>query len=306
MNLSPEELAGRQEEMDRLRRIWRGVCERQRSMSPAEKEAQKARWKAEARQKREAYHAELRDLLERQCYPVDVGAKMRAAGVEAQHLEGFRNGLDERPAFTAARRWWSQPKVERGTLEEWDEEAGRMVRKPKLGREYPFLVLAGGSGIGKSQAAAWCVREAVRAYPWNTGVTGSNEGHARPFVVWHGTALASTAMYGNHSAMVMDEAEREWEEAERAVLLVLDDLFPQRAPLSKPHQDRLTRLLTARHGAHRATVLTVNMDAPALAELLDGKGSEMSGPLFRRIAQAGHVVTFNRKSAMTLVGGKPA
>lgn len=303
MTLSAEEVAGRQEEMDRLRRIWRGVVTKQRTLTTAERKAQAERWHADAKAARLAYEAELRALLDRQIYPTDIGVRLREAGVEPQHMEGMARGMDERPAFTAARRWWSQPKEEQGMLEVWDDATERMVQRPRLVRKYPFLVLAGGSGIGKSQASAWCLREAVRAYPWNRAATGQ-ERH-KPFVLWHGSSLAATALYGNHGWGTMDDAERQWEEAESAVLLVLDDLFCQRQPLSKPHMDRLTRLITARHGAHRSTILTVNMDAATLAELLDGKGSDMSGPLFRRIAQAGHIVTFAKRAATTLVGGRP-
>lgn len=57
-------------------------------------------------------------------------------------------------------------------------------------------------------------------------------------------------------------------------------------------------------GAQRATIVTVNMDTVVLAELLDGKGSDMGGPLFRRIVQAGHVVTFAKKTATTMIGGR--
>lgn len=300
--LSPQEVAGRQDEMDRLRRVWRAMLAQQKAMSPAAKAEQAARWAAEARAKTKAYHAELRAALDREIYPIDLGGKLVDAGVEPQHLEGLRRGLDERAAFTATRRWWSQPKVQAGLVDVVDEATGEIVKRPKLAREYPFLVLAGGSGLGKSQAAAWCVREAARTYPWNREATGSYGG--RPFAVWHGSAVAATTLYGNHSAAAGDDAEREWREAERAVLLVLDDLFCQRSPLSKPHQDRLTRLLTARHGAARSTILTVNMDGPTLADLLDGKGSEQGGPLFRRIVQGGHLVTLQRKSATTLVGGR--
>lgn len=302
MTLSAEGITGRQDEMDRLRRIWRGVVAQQKALGPEQRAAQEARWRAEARAQREAYHAELRALLDRQIYPVDVPSRLRDAGVEPQHIDGLRRVMDERPAFAAARRWWSQPREQSGEVEVWDEATERMVRRPRLVRQHPFLVLAGGSGIGKSQAATWCVREAVRAYPWNQGATGQE--NSPPFDVWHGAALAATALYGNHGWGAMDDAERQWVHAERAIVLVLDDLFPQRASLSKPHHDRLTRLITARHSAQRATILTVNMDTATLADLLDGKGSDMGGPLFRRIVQAGHVVTFAKKTATTMIGGR--
>lgn len=303
MSLSPDEVAGRQAEMDRLKRIWRGVCSKQRSLTPAEREEQARRWRAEAKARREAYEAELRSLLGRQIAPVDIRAKLAGAGVQEQHLEGLKKGLEERAAFTAARRWWSQPKVQRGLVDVVDPDTGEVRREPRLVRQHPLLVLAGASGLGKSQAAAWCLREAVRAYPWNTGATG--ESSSRPFVLWHGADMAATPLYGNHAAARMDDAEREWAEAERAVVLVLDDLFPQRKPLSGPHQDRLTRLLVARHGRGAATVLTVNMDTPTLADLLDGQGSRMVGPLYRRLLQSGHVVELHQKGAPTiLVGGR--
>lgn len=289
--------------LDNFRRIWRAMVERQRNMSPAERAAQAARHKAEAKANTEAYRQQLIAAKDRECSPaVDVGRRLEDAGVEPQHLKGLRDGLDERYAYLAARRWWSQGKVATGDVDLVAGPDGNLAEKPRLARQYPFLVLAGGSGHGKTQAAAWCLREAVRAYPWNTGATGTNL--RRPFVLWHGTSMAATALYGNHSATLMDEAERYWEEAERCVLLVLDDLFPQRKPMSVPHTDRLTRLLTARHGAHRSTIITANMDAPALAKLLDGQ--EQGGPLWRRVSEAGIVVTLVAKGQPSVLrGGLP-
>lgn len=303
MHLSEEEVAGRQAEMDRLRRIWREVCRTQRSLTPAEREAQALRHKAQRDAEREGYHAQLRALLDRQSAPVDLRAKIADAGVQQQHLDALRKGLDERAAFTAARRWWSQPKTPRGLVDVVDRGTGEVRREPRLVRQHPFLVLAGATGLGKSQAAAWCIREAARAYPWNAGATGQDS--SRPFVLWHGADMAATSLYGNHSATRMDDAEREWLEADRAVVLALDDLFPSRKPLSGPHQDRLTRLLVARHGRGAATVLTANADTPTLADLLDGQGSRMGGPLYRRLLQSGHMVELHQRGQPTvLVGGR--
>lgn len=299
----------RQEEakegLDNFRRIYRKALQHQQRLSPAEKAAQAARWKAEAKAKREAYEDELRAMLERQCSGsalVNASARLQDAGVEPVHVQGLRKGLDERHAFQAARRWWSQPKVATGSVDVVVGEDGRLEDKPRLARRWPFLVLAGRSGDGKTQAAAWCLREAIRAYPWNTGATGTSS--RRPFVLWHGGAMAATSLYGNHASALMDEAERQWEEAERAVVLVLDDLFPQRKAMSGPHHDRLTRLLTARHGAHRSTVITCNMDWSSLAQLLDGV--QGGGPLWRRVSEAGVVVTLQvRGQPQVLKGGVP-
>jgi hypothetical protein len=300
----------RQEEaqagLDNFRRIWRTMIERQRNMTPAERAEQSARHKAEAKARMDAYRQELIAAKERECAaPVDVSFRLEQAGVEPQHRQGLRSGLDERHAFMAARRWWTQAKVATGAIRDVVDGNGGLSRQPVLVRRWPFLVLAGSSGKGKTQAAAWCLREAARAYPWNTGATGTNEGHRRPLVLWHGTAMASTALYGNHSSTVMDEAERQWEEATRASVLVLDDLFPRRLPMSGPHTDRLTALLTARHGAHRSTIITANMDAPTLAKLLDGQ--EAGGPLWRRVSEGGIVVTLQDKGLPTVLrGGAPA
>lgn len=301
-HLSPEEVAGRQAEMDTLKRVWRRVLAEQHTMTPEQKAAQRAKLQAKGVIGMESYRRELIAAKDAECAPpVDVRSRLRDAGVQEQHLEGLTQGLDERAAFTAARRWWSQAKVERGTLDVVNE-AGLLERRPRLVRKHPLLVLAGHSGLGKTQAAAWCLREAVRAYPWNTGAGGGTQ--RRPFVLWHGAELAASPLYGNHAAARMDQAEDAWEEAERAVVLVLDDLFSQRKPLSGPHHDRLTRLLTARHGAGRATALTVNMDAPTLATLLDGQGSAMQGPLYRRLLQSGWMVELRQKGAPSvLVGG---
>lgn len=296
-----------QEGLDNFRRMFRAVVEGQERMKrerPEEFAAQRARWSAEAKAKREAYEAELRALLDRQCSGgalVNVSARLQDAGVEPVHVERLRKDLDERHAFQAARRWWSQPKVATGAVDVVVGEDGRLEDKPRLARRWPFLVLAGRSGDGKTQAAAWCLREAIRAYPWNTGATGTNEGQRRPFVLWHGSSMAATALYGNHSATRMDETEDEWKEAERAVLLVLDDLFPQRKPMSGPHHDRLTRLLTARHGANRSTILTCNMDWATLAQILDGV--QGGGPLWRRVSEAGVVVTLQQRGQPQVLKG---
>lgn len=306
MHLSPEEVAGRQAEMDRLKRIWRKVVAEQQRLSPAQRQAQRAAMEQRGIVGMSQYRAQLVAAKTEECAaPVDVSARLKDAGIEPQHLEGLRQGLQERAAFTAARRWWSQAKVACGEVEAVDEATGNVVLRPRLVRQHPFLVLCGASGLGKSQAAAWCMRSAVRAYPWNTGAGGGPS--RRPFVVWHGTDMAATPLYGNHSAARSDWAEDQWEEAERAVVLVLDDLFAQRKPLSGPHHDRLTRLLTSRHGRGAATVLTVNLSPPALAELLDGSGSSMQGPLYRRLLQAGHIVELRAKGAPSvLIGGRAA
>ena len=181
MSLPPDEQKQWLEDHQRLQRKFREVIEQQKRLTRAEREAQAARWKAEAKAERERYETECRALLDRQCAPVDVWARLKDAGVQEQHLMGLRQGLEERHALTAARRWWSQPKVQSGMVDAVDEATGELQRVPRLVRKHPFLVLAGGSGLGKSQAAAWCLREAVRAYPWGTAATGSYQG--RPFVI---------------------------------------------------------------------------------------------------------------------------
>lgn len=304
--LSPEEVRARQAEMDTLKRVWRKAIAPYQGLTPEQRAAkfapERARLVAKGIMGMEAYRRELIAAKDAEVAPpVDFRARLRDAGVLEQHLEALKKGLEERAAFTVARRWWSQSKVERGTVDVVNQ-SGMLEQRPRLVRKHPILVLAGGSGLGKTQAAAWCLREAVRAYPWNTGAGGGPQ--RRPFVLWHGAELAASPLYGNHAAARMDQAEDAWEEAERAVVLVLDDLFSQRKPLSGPHHDRLTRLLTARHGAGRATVLTVNMDTPTLAALLDGQGSAMQGPLYRRLLQSGWMVELRQKGAPSvLVGG---
>lgn len=301
MNLPEAEVQHRQAEMDALRRVWRSVCHGINAMTPVEREKYRAGLRTKGVVGMAEYRTQLVAAKTAECAaPVDVSGRLRDAGVEPQHLEGLRN-LDERPAFTAARKWWSQPKTQSGTIEAVDDATGELRRVPRLVRSLPFLVLAGASGLGKTQAAAWCVREGVRAYPWNTGASGGRT--VPPFLVWHGAAMASTALWGNHSAAAGDDAGRQWDEAERAVVLVLDDLFCQRKPLSGPHQDRLTHLLKARHGASRATIITVNAETPAFATLLDGEGSRMEGPNWRRLSQGGIVVTLQRKGPPTVLRG---
>lgn len=301
--LSEREVQERQQEMNTLRRVWREAIAHQKAMTPAERKTETERLRAKGVLGMGGYRKQLVAAKDRECAgPVDATFRLRDAGVQEVHLQGLRGQLDERPALTVARRWWSQPKVA-GPLEDVvDPVTGEVTEKPRLVRRHPFLVLAGPSGAGKSQAAAWCLREAVRAFNWESGRTILSI-NRRPFVVWHGAALASTALYGNHSAAAMDDAERQWTEAERAVVLVLDDLFAQRKPLSGPHHDRLTRLLDARHGRNAATVITVNMESVALAALLDGKEAGLAGPLFRRIAGGGFLAELRTKGSTLDVAG---
>lgn len=305
-NLLPEEAAARQAEMTTLKRVWRKLLAEQQAMTAEQRAAQRMALEQKGIVGMGGYRRELVAAKDREVAPpmdgMDVRFRLRDAGVQDQHLEGLKQGLDERSAFTVCRRWWTQPRVARGTVDVVSED-GVLEQHPRLVRQHPLLVLAGPSGLGKTQGAAWCLREAVRAFPWENGRTITNI-HLRPFILWHGADLAASTLYGNHAAARMDHADDAWEEAERAVVLVLDDLFPQRKPLSGPHQDRLTRLLTARHGAGRATILTVNMAPPALADLLDGQGSSMQGPLYRRLLQAGWIVELRAKGVPSvLVGG---
>lgn len=282
-----------QQSLDRFRRLWREAIAKAQEKPPAYWDAVRARHRVD-------YVAELVAAKDRECgAPVDARARLRDAGVEVQHLDGLRN-LDERPAFQATRRWWSQPRMESGELETVDEHTGLLKRVPRLVRRWPFLVLLGPSGVGKTQATAWALREAVRAYPWNTLPGGSNV-QRRPFLLLKGPDFASLPLYGNHDHNRVDAAEDVLLEARRAVVLVLDELF--REPLSKPHRAALAALLIARHGDNRATILTANMDQLALEQSLDGATSGEMGPLWRRISEAGVVVTLKRKGLPELLVG---
>lgn len=297
--LSPEEVAARQVEMDRLKRIWRNVVAEQQRLTPEEKSRQAERLRAKGITGMEAYRKELIAAKDAECgAPVDYRARLRDAGVEGQHLEGLR-AMDERTSFQAARRWWSQPRVESGEVDELGKD-GVLRRVPRLIRRWPFLVLLGGSGLGKTQAAAWCLKEAARAYPWNSMPGGAN-GQRRPFLMLTGPDFARLPLYGNHDKVRVDFADDALEEARRAVLLVLDDM-PPRSGLSRPHMDALNALLMARHGERRATILTANMDARTMEEKMDGAGAAL-GPLWRRISEQGVIVTLKHKGLPEVLAG---
>ena len=305
--LSPEEVAARQAEMDRLKRIYNGVVATCKAMSPEERAAYRARLEQKGIVGMGAYRKQLIAAKDTECAaPVDYRARLRDAGVEAQHLDGLRS-LDERYSFQAAQRWWSQARVQSGETDELGED-GVLRRVPRLIRRFPFLVLLGGSGLGKTQAAAWCLKEAARAYPWNSMPGGAN-GQRRPLLVLTGPDFARLPLYGNHDKVRVDFADDALEEARRAVLLVLDDM-PPRSGISRPHMDALSALLMARHGERRATILTANMDAKTLEERLDGDGSGSGskvGPLWRRVSEQGVVVTLKHKAHPdVLAGGVPA
>lgn len=301
--LSHEEVAARQVEMDRLKRIYNGVVAVCKTMAPEARADYRARLEHKGVVGMTTYRQQLIAAKDAECgAPVDVRARLRDAGVESQHLEGLR-AMDERTSFQAARRWWSQPRVQSGEVDELGDD-GVLRRVPRLVRRWPFLVLLGGSGLGKTQAAAWCMKEAVRAYPWNS-MPGGNNGQRRPFLVLAGPDFARLPLYGNHDKARADFADDSLDEARRAVVLVLDDM-PPRSGLSRPHMDALSALLMARHGERRATILTANMDSRTMEERLDGTGASL-GPLWRRLSEQGVVVTLkHRGDPDVTAGGVPA
>lgn len=297
--LSPEEVAARQVEMDRLKRIWSNVVAEQKRLTPEEKAQQAERMRDKGLTGMAGYRKELIAAKDAEVSAqVDYRTRLRDAGVEAQHLQGLRT-MDERISFQAARRWWTQPRVQSGEMEELGDD-GALRRVPRLIRHWPFLVMLGGSGLGKTQAAVWCLKEAARAYPWNSMPGGSNV-QRRPLMVLTGPDFARLPLYGNHDKARVDFADDVLAEARRAVLLVLDDM-PPRAGLSRPHMDALSALLMARHGERRATILTANMDTKTMEEKLDGAGAAL-GPLWRRISEQGVVVTLKHKAQPELLVG---
>lgn len=107
-----------------------------------------------------------------------------------------------------------------------------------------WLVLAGGKGIGKTVAATWAVREAIRG-----GTTAAFRRHAEVLVLSD-----------------FDSGAAEWQRLKSVGLLVLDDVGVEN--LTPRGQAKTDELLDARHECLGRTILTTNLSWRLLAQRL--------------------------------------
>lgn len=127
-------------------------------------------------------------------------------------------GLRDTPALILARAWWASTK--------------------------PWLVMLGSTGVGKSVAAAWCVRQAVEA---------------RQSALWVSAAEFATKAGGFDGQPFASRCKG-------VDVLVVDDIGTE-------HQTDWARavrdeVLMFRHEAELRTVLTSNLDGKAFSERL--------------------------------------
>ena len=166
--------------------------------------------------------------------------RLESAGVGARSLEAASAALDTE-AMRATRDW-----LESGAT---------------------WLVLCGARGTGKTVAATWAVREAVR--------TGGTAAFRRA------SELAKLSMF--------DEGAKEMTRLRGVGLLVLDDYGAEVA--SDYARAQLHELLDARHEDFGRTVLTSNLAWRGVAE-------RMGERLTDRLQQSGRVVELRVRASM--------
>jgi hypothetical protein len=169
------------------------------------------------------------------CGTAEAGAKVRRAGAPADVIESIKGivlkRLQKSRAAEAAESWWSGMRGER-----------------------PLLALLGPTGLGKSTAAGWAAFLCAREYPWNAGAGG---GGAWDPIVWHNAEdLALLQSW-------FDDGKRQYEEAQRAWLLVIDDAGHEK---TRPAIAALSELLLRRIDQNRATILSTNLRGARFGE----------------------------------------
>lgn len=111
---------------------------------------------------------------------------------------------------------------------------------------FPALLMLGDVGQGKTVAAAWCVIEWARDYPWNQLPSGQN----RPPMVWlDGPRLRELSAFDDNAAKLLDHAAR-------AELTVVDDAGRDGSPRAI---EALSDVLMERIDNRRLTILTSNL-----------------------------------------------
>lgn len=156
----------------------------------------------------------------------DVLHRVQRLGVPASALFAIRN---EKPTdcLKAAQDWWASDK-----------------------RLFPVLALVGDVGQGKTVAAAWCVVEWARGYPWNSLPTGTNQ---QPMVWLDGPRLRELSSFS-------EEAQDLLAAAATAELTVVDDAGRDGSPRAI---EAVSDVLMERVDRMRATVLTSNLKGEA-------------------------------------------
>lgn len=155
--------------------------------------------------------------------------RLRRLGVPAKAREVLLGQMHETEALAAARRFVATP-----------------------ARERPLLALLGDVGLGKTVAAAWVFRELVRGVPeWRS--TGETD-----VPVWmRGPDFTRVSAYSPEDSRMIREAQR-------APLLVVDELGDEATPLGTA---TVRDICMAREANNRRTVLTSNLRPSDFARL---------------------------------------
>lgn len=121
-----------------------------------------------------------------------------------------------------------------------DTHALRLVRRWLEARPSPWLVLLGGTGTGKTVAAAWAIAHAHGAY-----ISATQLRALMTRAVWDGDDLPDAA---------------------RSRLLVLDDLGAEKETDPEKFQAALFELLNRRQSERTRTIITSNLSRSRLAD----------------------------------------
>jgi hypothetical protein len=231
---------------------------------------------------------------------VDVPARLHSAGVGKAELERLtqHEGMDERPAFRVAREWWGQ---RRPMLP--PDGYGNPARAGPM--PYPWLLLLGDTGTGKTVAAAWCLQQHFRGYDWNGHAGGSRT--ASPGLCVLASELLTLDLYSTAGRDRLDDMRR-------CGLLVLDDLGA--VAFNDVALGLLYDVLDTRYRQQRRTVMTANLSAVDFERRFDFRGGTRGedgneGRIYRRALERGFMahLTRNRAGKMgwkLLIAGRDA
>jgi hypothetical protein len=222
---------------------------------------------------------------------MDTTSHLRRAGVGEVHVRGMTHLEGSRAAVRAVRKWLGQARPIVG-----DGQPGPMP--------FPWLVLLGQTGAGKTQAAVVALEHFIRRYPWNTQAGGAGAG-APPFVVAHVSEVVQLARDEARFESAGVARER-LEHMRRARVLVLDDLGAER--LDANALGLLHSLANARYERRMVTILTANVNAKDFEARFDfnqdksAEHGQQQGRLWRRVRELGAVVQLGKTAAKMKMG----
>jgi hypothetical protein len=241
------------------------------------------------------YECELRRALaESQTAKPDIMGKLAAAGVGRTHLDRLREKMDERASFRAARRWWDQPRPMISP-----DQYGNPARRGPM--SFPWLLLLGATDSGKTQAAAWCLQQHFRAWPWNGQASGPRQ--PPPGLFFTAAELLTLHAAGSDGIQGRDRLD----DLRRTPLLVVDDLGA--TPLTEYALGLLYDILDTRYRERRRTVLTANLSPRDFEQRFDLRGGQRDGAsnegrLYRRASEHGYMAHLTKTGGKLFVGGR--